>query len=90
MSVSSNSEHLSVMTNDREVDNRYHNNLSCMWTIMLYYYICHLVHLICYAKYSKMMLQDDMMPIIILKSLRSLLRLATVSYFMGIFLANCS
>lgn len=45
MSVASYCEHLSMMTNAMNVDNRHHNKPWCMGTIMLYYYICSLVHL---------------------------------------------
>lgn len=59
MSAASNSEHLSMMTNDWNIDNKHHNNPWCMWTIMLYYYIGSLGNFICYAiNLSK----DDLMP----------------------------
>lgn len=41
-----------------------------MWTIMLYYHICSLGNFICYAKHLKICLQDDVMVIVILKSLK--------------------
>lgn len=48
MSLASSGEHLSVMSNARAVDNRHHNNLWCMATITLHYYICSSGNLICF------------------------------------------
>lgn len=59
MSVASKTEHLSMMNNGSDVDNRHHNKPWCMGTIMLYYYICSSGNCICTTIHSKTFLRDD-------------------------------
>lgn len=94
MSVASHCEHLSVMTNATDVDNRHHNKAWCMGTIMLYYYIYSLVHFYLFCSAFDIFLQDDML-IIILKSLKwrydyAQRQNATKNYFTGRLFSTCA